>query len=328
MKLTRSVLVLCLAATMVGCVATTGGARKPADPLNVENGSAFKGKQALAIGSFKVTYVTFDKSSAKATSSMFSSDSGFAKMTLRAKLEGIDDATFQGLTDYAYQDFTKRLQDNGYEIINRARIESAKGYAALPSTANPHKDTSSFTAITGGSRETATFAPTGLPLYHKGEYGGAPLPAPFGMYAVAQAAGVPTINVHYIVHFAYFEGATSNSLNVKTASVNMGQTVRVEHGSQAILAVGDGSTFNNPNAKINLTWGEASTQEYGTTSDATSGAQEAANAFSSVVGLLSGSSMAAREYLIQADPEKYTMAAKDVIGRTNAQFTTKMLSLR
>ena len=128
-------------------------------------------------------------------------------MTLRAKLEGIDDAAFRGLTDYAYQDFTKRLQDNGYEIINRAGSNRPKGYAALPkSTANPHKDTSSFTAITGGSRETATFARPACRSTTRGEYGGAPLPAPFACTpSHKRLAYRPSTST--IVHFAYFRRA-------------------------------------------------------------------------------------------------------------------------
>lgn len=326
MKLMRNTLVLLLTVSLFGCLATTGGAKKPSDPFEVKNAKAFNGKRTLAIGSFKVSFVTFDKSSAKAQSSMASSDSGFAKLTMRAKLDGVSDDTFQQLTDYAYQDFVRQLQAGGYEVVDRAVIESAASYGKLPAATSPHKVTSSFKAVTGGSRESATFSPSGLPLYHKGnDYEPA---APFEMYAVADESGVPTINVHYIVHFAYFQGSTDNSGSTKIAQMSMGQMVRMEHGSKMSLAVGHRSTFSKPNGDLTLTWGEVSDITYGETSDSTSGAQKAANVFSNVVGMFSGGSMSAREYLIKAEPEKYSAAVKDVVGRTTGQFVQKMASLR
>lgn len=306
----------------------SGAPSKPDDTLRVSNPSAFQGKSELAIGSFKVTFVTFDKSSSTATAPMFSPDSGFAKMTLRAKLSGVDDVTFQQLTDFAYEDFKAQLKSQGYTIVDRARIESAPSYANLGTVPNPHKVVSGMKMVTGGSRESATFAPTGLPLYHKGEFGTDPRPVPFGIHGVAQEAGIPVINAHYVVHFAFFTGSASTTRDVKMAKVTLGQTVRMEHGSQLELAVGHGGTFNNPNSNIIMTWGEASDQPYGTTSDATSDAQTAANAFSGVMGVFSGGSMSAREYLIEAEPEKYASAAKDVISRSTELFTDRMASLR
>lgn len=300
-----------------------GEPTKPADPLEVQDPNAMKGKSALAVGSFKVSFVTFDKSSATATSSMFSSDSGFAKMTLRSRLVGVDDQTFQAITDTAYQDFLQTLRANGYQVIDRARIESAPSYAKLGVTPNPHKETSSFTAVTGGSREEATFSPTGLPLYHEGEFGAAPRPVPFQVHEIAQESGVSIINVHYLVHFAYFSGDTSNFGGTKTASMNMAQTVRVEHGSQMVLTSGWGDA-----STVALTWGNYSDKVYGTASEATSDAQTAANAFSSVMGVFSGGSMSAKEYNIDADPAKYAESANDVISQTNEQFVKKLASLR
>lgn len=322
----KNTLLMSLAVLLIGCSAIGGGVKKPSDPFQVNNASAFKDKKQLAIGSFKVTFVTFDKSSSKAESSMASSDSKFAKVTLRAKLEGVDDQTFQQLTDFAYRDFADKLKENGYQLVDRSRIESSPAYSELPASTSPHRETSSFKSITGGSRESVTFSPSGIPLYHSGKsYQPA---APFEMYNVAEESGVPIVNVHYIVHFAYFRGDSNSSDKSKVARVQLGQVVRVEHGSQLALVVGHGGTFNNPNGNLDLTWGEASDMAYGETSDATSGGQKAANVFSNVVGMFSGSSMSAQEFLITAEPEKYQAAARDVIGRTSSQFVNKMVSLR
>ena len=114
----------------------------------------------------------------------------------------------------------------------------------------------------------------------------------------------------------------------KMATVNLGQVVRTEHGSIVNLAAGHGGTFSNPNATIQLTWGESSSMPYGTTKDGTSSGQKAANAFSSLMGMFSGGSSSAKEFIITADPDKYSTAALDVIGRTSDGFINKMVQLR
>ncbi len=309
-----------------GCVSS--GPTKPDDPYKVDNANAFEGKQKVAIGSFKISFVTFDKSSSKATGGMMSSGSEYAKVTLRAKLEGVDDKTFQKITDQAYKDFTNKLEKSGYTVIDRSAITNAKSYSEMETVPNPHKQqASSLKSVTGGSRREATFSPTGLPLYHASFMGSAPKSVPHLIYSVANESGVPILNVHMFVHFAYFQGQTQNG-DDKKATVNLGQVVRTEDGSLVALAVGHSGTFSNPNGTIQLTWGESTTMPYGTTKDATSGAQKAANTFSSVVGMFSGGSSSAKELIITADPEKYSTAALDVIERTNGGFINKMAKLR
>jgi len=325
MKLITGSLIF-IALLLSGCV--TSGPTKPDDPYKVDNASAFKGKQKVAIGSFKISFVTFDKSSSKATGGMISSGSEYAKATLRAKLEGVDDKTFQKITDQAYQDFTNKLKQNGYTVIDRSAITNAKSYANMETVPNPHKQQeSSFKSVTGGSRREATFSPTGLQLYHASSMGAAPRPVPHLIYSVAAEAGVPILNVHMRVHFAYFKGQTKNG-DDKKATVNLGQVIRTEDGSRVTLAAGPKSTFSNPNGTIQLTWGKSTSTPYGVTKDATSSAQKAANTFSSVVGMFSGGSSSAKELIITADPEKYSTASLDVIGRTNNGFIHKMAKLR
>jgi len=147
------------------------------------------------------------------------------------------------------------------------------------------------------------------------------------MYTVAEESGIPVLNVHYLVHFAYFTGETEDG-DDKQARISMGQHIRVEDGSLVGLAVGSSGTFNNPNGMIRLTWGELSEMPYGTTKEATSGSQKAANAFSGAIGMLSGGSMSAKEFTITADPAKYRAAAEEVLDRVNAGFVDKMANLK
>ena len=326
MKRMMSVVTMMVSLALSGCL-TTSVPQAPKDPYSVDNPKAFQGKNKVAIGSFKISFVTFDKSSAKAGGSMASADSGYAKLTLRAKLDGVDNATFQSITDRAYRDLIQQLQANGYTVVDRKSIESVKSYRSLKTVPNPDVEEVRFKSITGGKRTESTFSPAGLPLYHKGEFGGAPLSIPFQIYSVASESGVPIINVHYLVHFAYFRGSVKNG-DDKEARMSMGQAVQVQHGSVMGLAVGGRSTFSNPNGVVKLTWGEVNEVPYGTTAAATSGAQKAANAFSSAVGLLSGGSMVAKEFTITADPQKYSQAATDVIARVNKGFVGKMSRLK
>lgn len=333
MRKLQTLVTLAVLAGLTACASMGGGSAAKAKAVDVTNGKAFGGKQDVAIGSFAVTFVTFDKSSAKAQSPMTSSDSGFAKATLRAKLDGIDDATFQALTDQAYADFTTKLRAAGYNVVDRGRLASAKAYGKLSPESSPRKTTSSFKMVTGGSREDATFAPSGMPLYgFINDY----VASPMAMYGIAEEAGVPALDVRYTVHFVYFGGSTSSHANANTggrdynAQVTLGQGVQVVGWglSSVDLAAGQSGTFNNPNGTIKLHDSIVSPEAFGETSDATSGAQKAANAFSAVVGVFSGGSMSAKELLITADPAKYSAAAHDVLGQANDRLVAAMSGLR
>ncbi|MBQ0796583.1 hypothetical protein [Zhongshania sp.] len=240
--------------TLISACAGVGGSAKQVDPIAVTNTANFAGQNTVLIGEFSVTFVTFDKTSATAKSSMFSSDTGYASSAIRAKLEGVPDDVMQSITDAAYQDFTAQLRANGYTIGDESALKGNATWQKMKYDDSPRKTTSSFKIVTGGSREDATFAPTGKKLLSK-NIGGV---IPYQAYDAANQLQLPVINANYVVHFVYFGSETEYRSNAYSdikgaeysAEVSVGQGIQVVPGSGINWMRGVTSTFSDPNGQI------------------------------------------------------------------------------
>lgn len=307
-------------------------AMNDAEPVKVDNNKALAGTQEAAIGSFKVTFITFDKNTAKSQSSMVSSDTGYAKTTLRAKLKGIPDSVMQSITDAAYQDFLETLNAQGITLVDRQQITSHEVWSGMDFVENPQKETfnKALKSFTGGSREDATFAAADLPLLDITAQDVKSFMTPYEFSQIADETGIPIIDIHYTLHFTRFSSETEYDPNnwnqlkgaEYSAEVLAGQGVHVVPGKDSRIAIvkGMGSTFNNPNANIIGAKAFLEPGPFGTNEDTTSGAQKAANAFSSLVGALSGGSQSAREFAVDADADLYKQRALGALSQANKAF--------
>ncbi len=319
-----------LSTFLFGCAGV--GAKKQADPVLLSNAEVIAGKRQLLLGDFRVSFITFDKSSAKAESSMFSSDSGYARSTLRAKLAGVPDSVMQELTDAAYQDFVSKLKANGYSLADGSVLAANGEWQKLDMEASPKKITSSFKAITGGNQESSTFAPSGKSLIKMS----IAKMLPYQVYSAANEVGMPILNVNYTVHFVYFGRETDYKANAYTdfkgaeysAEVSAGQGIQVVPGSGLDLIMGVTSTFNDPNAKLSIGAPVVVPGPFGRSNDATSGFQKAANTFSAVMGMVSGGASSAKDIDITADPDVYAANAKKALLEANQRLTSALAAAK
>jgi hypothetical protein len=320
---------LVLSLSLFGCA---GIATKQAEPVVTDNAEAFSGKGRVILGDFRVSFVTFDKSSAKAESPMFSSERGYAKSTLRAKLTGVPDSVMQQLTDAAYRDFEAKLKASGYTLVDGRALADSADWQKMDKETSPVKTTSSFKAWTGGSRETATFAPSGMTLVERGANG----IMPYHAYVAADKLGTPILSVNYLVHFVYFGSETDYQSNVAydykgaeySAEVSAGQGIQVVPGSGIEFMSGAAGTFNNPNGRVTVGAPVLVPGPFGRSEDATSGMQKAANAFSSVLGMVSGSASSAKEINIKADPDVYAANAKKALLSANERLVSALAAAK
>lgn len=318
----NSILIILISVFLFGC-GSLGGNKKP-DPLLLENTEVIAGENRVLLGDFRIKFITFDKSSAKSESPMFSSDSGYAKSTLRAKLVGVSESVMQEITDTAYQDFISQLKNAGYSIENEKTLTSNSLWKDIDTEKGPIKVDSSFKAWTGGTEESTTLSPSGKSLleFSMGNT------MPYNVYAAADEIGMPIVNVNYTVHFVYFGSETDYKANAHTdikgaeysAEVSLGQGIQVVPGSNVEFSRGLTSTFSHPNATISIGAPVVVPGAYGSNEDATSGAQKAANVFSSIVGIFSGSSQSATEINITADPAIYAANAKKALIGANKRI--------
>ena len=322
---------LVLSLSLFGCA---GIATKQAEPVVTDNAEAFAGKNRVILGDFRVSFVTFDKSSAKAESPMFSSERGYARSTLRAKLTGVPDSVMQQLTDAAYKDFEAKLKASGYTVVDRRVLAENADWQKMDKENSPVKTTSSFKAWTGGSQESATFAPSGMALVERRTGTGGIMP--HYAYAAAEKLGIPILSVNYLVHFVYFGSETDYQSNVAydykgaeySAEVSAGQGIQVVPGSGIEFMSGSASTFSNPNGKVTVGAPVLVPGPFGRSEDATSGMQKAANAFSSVLGMVSGGSSSAKEINIKADPDVYAANAKKALLGANERLVSALAAAK
>ena len=315
---------------LFGCAAA--GSKKQVDPVLLTNANVIAGKQQVLLGDFRVSFITFDKSSAKSTSPMFSSDSGYAQSTLRAKLMGVSDDVMQALTDAAYQDFVTKLKASGYTLADGSALAANAEWQKLDTEASPKKITSSFKSLTGGNQESSTFAPSGKSLIKLN----IAKVMPYQVYSAANELGTPILNVNYTVHFVYFGSETDYKANAYndskgaeySAEVAAGQGIQVVPGSGVDLIMGVTSTFNDPNAKLSIGAPVVVPGAFGSNEDATSGFQKAANTFSMVMGMVSGGSSSAKDINITADPAIYAANAKKALLEANQRLTSALAAAK
>jgi len=318
--------------TLISACAGVGGSAKQVDPIAVTNTANFAGQSTVLIGEFSVTFVTFDKTSATAKSSMFSSDTGYASSAIRAKLEGVPDDVMQSITDAAYQDFTAQLRANGYTIGDESALKGNATWQKMKYDDSPRKTTSSFKIVTGGSREDATFAPTGKKLLSK-NIGGV---IPYQAYDAANQLQLPVINANYVVHFVYFGSETEYRSNAYSdikgaeysAEVSVGQGIQVVPGSGINWMRGVTSTFSDPNGQILIQAPVVIPGAYGNSEDSTSGMQKAANVFSSVLGAVSGGSSSSKDINITANPNEYKAKANAALTEANKRVLGALAAAR
>jgi hypothetical protein len=200
--------------------------------IKVEKGSTFKGQSTLAIGAFRVAFVTED-SAISTSHGAFSNGGSAAKMT--GVLTGVDHSLMQKIADAIYDDFLKQAAAKGYTIIDSAKVAAASpAYSAVTQTPNFAENRLGTVVIPTGQRSVPLAADDSA----KESHGSATFGSAFGNLGKATAksdankafplaakdVGAPVMGVTIVVNFANFKG-TSSSFGSSKATVQPGATI-------------------------------------------------------------------------------------------------------
>lgn len=334
--------VLLITAALTGCaVQSTNSGTKPGqstggfmglsktDDVVVQTPDAFKGRNQVIIGSFKVGFLEEKKASAKAGGGLLGNGMG-GKSSAHLKMNGITTATMQQITDAAYADFAAKLKAAGFTIADRSALLNSDDFKGVSSEPSPVREEASFF---GSSNTVTYFSPKTLgdKIYWHGEQGHA---GGFGFDNVmvgaanyADKSKTPVLFVSYLVDFANAEG--SGGSWSMSSSVSVGQGLSVVPGGGVWIIGGQGGTFSTNSGSVKLGQPVYSTDTYGeikgTSSDAAIAAETALNVATSVLG---GGSNQSRDFEINANPAKYKVVAGKILGESNAAITSKMGSLK
>jgi len=295
---------------------------------------SLKDNKEIFIGDFRITFIMKDSVSATAKDPNFmrgGDATDYAKSNLEATLTGVPETVMQEITDNAYDHFARRIEEHGFSILDSAQLDDTKDWPKLKRNDSPSKTAGNDAPGLAGMFKKAvaesdqlTFAPTGMKLIQKST--GNVMPYKYG--AVAEEVGKPIIRADYRLHFAYFGkdtdykidyaavDASGNAKETLTASTSVGQGIQVIPGSEIHITVDGGGSFTK-SGYATLKDPVVVSGDYGTNLNTTSGANKAANAFSSAVGLLSGGSSKTVEISIEAAPEYYAAGASKALELAN-----------
>lgn len=207
MKSRKSIaLALALAALALPAAAYAG----ESSPVKVSGKEAVKGATGAAVVAFNVGFIFESTDQTKATGGLMGAFGGTTKA--KSSLVGVTPQMMQKVADAAYADFTAKLAAAGLAVKDPAAVFAA------PEMAKPHGQTSPLDisiALEKNSKGKATYVkPSALPtlVMVAGDFQGSgfssmglAMDAGQASYALAQyakAAGVPVIDVTYLIDFS------------------------------------------------------------------------------------------------------------------------------
>jgi hypothetical protein len=197
--------------------------------VKVTRGDELKGKSTIAIGAFRVAFVTQDAANAS-TQGLF----GGSAAKVSGELVGADRALMQKIADQVYADFLKQATARGYTLIESSALaQAAPAYAALTPSENFMVGRSGTYVIPTGQRSVA-LASDSRAKEEKGTGGFsarfaivgdqvAKAPSYDAFPVAAKEANAPVLGVTIVVNFANFKG--SASLGGSKASLAVGATI-------------------------------------------------------------------------------------------------------
>ena len=220
---------LCAMACLISGFALAAQAQTNDASVKVAHGSELKGRSTVALGAFRVAFVTEDAANA-VSRGLFGSSA--AKMS--GQLVGLDPAQMQKIADEVYADFLQQAAARGLIVMDSATLaKTAAAYAALAPSENFTVGRLGTYVIPSGQRSVALASDSRA----KEEKGAAGFAARFNMITdqVAKApayeafpvaagqADAAVLGVTIVVNFANFKG--SSSMGGSKASLAVGATI-------------------------------------------------------------------------------------------------------
>jgi len=178
--------------------------------VKISGKEAVKGATSVAVAAFNVGFIFESTDQTKATGGMIGAFGGTTKA--KSSLVGVTPEMMQKIADAAYADFLAKLAASGLAVKDAAEMFAA------PEMAKPHGQVSPLDisiALEKKSKGKATYVkPTALPtlIMVAGDFQGSGFSsmglamdagqASYALMQYAKAAGVPVVDVTYLIDFS------------------------------------------------------------------------------------------------------------------------------
>lgn len=332
-SLSAAIVLACISAC--GVNATQGVVKPPAqtsgpfgmithDEIKIEGDKAFSGVNKIVVGAFKVGFITAKEEQEKAGTGMGGRSSAVMQ------LQGLTPAVMQEITDKAYSDLLTQLKADGYEVVDRAQLTSSAEFAKATHEPSPLTEESSFF---GSDNDVTYVAPKDIgQLYFflgdTGPSGGFGFDNPTTAASTfADKTKLPVLSVFYTLDFSSKNG--SGGSFASTSALEVGQALSIIPGSGINLLGGASGTFSTANGSIKLGQAITSPDAFGEIEMTTSDTMKVLETASNVAGVLLGAGTnQSRDFVLKADPAKYSSGATSILNKANADLLSRMKGLR
>lgn len=294
------------------------------EEVDVEGDKAFSGVNKLVIGGFKVGFITAKEEQEKAGTGIGGRSSAVLE------LQGLTPEVMQNITDKAYSDLLAQLKASGYEVVNRAELTGSAEFSKANHEPSPLTEESSFF---GSNNDVTYVAPKDIgKLYFflgdTGPSGGFGFDNPTTAASTfADKTKLPVLSVSYTLDFASKNG--SGGSFASTSALEVGQALSAIPGSGINLFGGAAGTFSTANGSIKLGQAITSPDTFGEIEMTTSDTMKVLETASNVAGVLLGAgSNQSRDFVLKADPAKYSSGASGVLNKANGDLLRSMKALR
>ena len=292
--------------------------------IKTEGDKAFSGVNKVVIGGFKVGFITAKEEQEKAGSGIGGRSSAALEM------QGLTPEVMQSITDKAYSDLLSKLKAQGYEVVDRAELTGSAEFSKANHESSPLTEESSFF---GSNNDVTYVAPKEIgKLYFfmgdSGPSGGFGFDNPTTAASTfADKTKLPVLSVVYTLDFASKNG--SGGSFASTSALEVGQALSAIPGSGITLYGGSAGTFSTADGSLKLGQAITSPDTFGEIEMTTSDTMKVLETASNVAGVLLGAgSNQSRDFVLKADPAKYSSGASGVLSKANDDLLHSMKALR
>ncbi len=254
-----------------------------------------------------------------------------ARASQHTALVGVPDDVYQRIVDRAWADFQARARAAGLTIAPASAWASANSVVAAqtaPLNEPPQRNAAAEAFLGRDGNVSRHVSPAGMRNYTRATLDGAG--AALGSLdrhigEVTKATGAPTGLFLAVVDFAATSSSNSNFMgrfgNRASVETSAGLSLRPNVSSIHIQTPADAAcTGYCPNGGGRATSLAVASQEaFGTTRDAMSGGESAANALASGISALGGIGRSVSANEIVADPAAYERIVGDLLAQANAK---------
>lgn len=333
MKASKYSLVALTAITLAASPMTVAAA--PEQLVKISGKDAVKGATSVAIGAFNVGFIFESTDQTKATGGMLGAFGGTTKA--KSSLVGVTPEMMQTVADAAYADFVTQLTTAGLAVQDPATVFAA------PQLVKPHGHTAPLEVsimLEKKSKGKATFVkPQTLPtlIMLPGDFQGSGFSsmglsmaagqASMALSNYAKAAGVPVIDVTYLIDFSDQKRPGAFSFGGLEVNAN----VSVTPGFSRMTVLGP----NGKTITMTLTKGISVDGDFIEKRDASSGldksTQAAANVAGGVMAAFGAGGMMfgkTRKFEFQAKPGNYEQGAGKAATLANQRLVEQIIAIR